>query len=186
MAKLKNAEVPRVLPTEYASYRDEVIRALSSTLREAQGSRSHRLVLYDPMAGTAPLLPEAQRSHYYAHFNDLNSLHFYVNAAKTYESYLTSRDIGFHRLLSIVCDLAPGLGRCRRATTERWMEDSVLERLIAAWKKAGEEEPAVVALAKAILLLSVRGFSSFVRTKNPTWLKPNTVHLSKFAVFYSH
>jgi hypothetical protein len=172
MPNAKNGNIPRLLSTEYASYRGVVTKTLSERLAEAQRSRSRALVLYDPLAGTAPLLPEAERRGYTALFNDLNSLHWYVNAAKTHESFSTFREIGPDRLLSMVCDMAPGLNRCRRATTERWMEDSVLERLTAAWKKTAEQEAPVARLTKAILLLSVRGFSSFVRTKNPTWLKP--------------
>jgi len=172
MAKLKNNEVPRVLPTEYASYRDEVIKALSDRLDEAQRCRSYPLVLYDPMAGTAPLLPEVERCGYAAQFNDLNSLHSYVNAAKTYKSYLTFRDIGPDKLLSIVCRMASGLEHCPRTATEQWIEGSVLKRLALAWKRTEDESKPVASLARAILLLAVRDFSSFVRTKNPTWLKP--------------
>jgi hypothetical protein len=172
MPNPKNGYIPRLLPTEYASYRDIVARTLTARLAEAQQSRSRPLVLYDPMAGTAPLLPEAERCGYTAHFNDLNSLHWYVNAAKTHQSYSTFMEIGPDRLLSIICDMAPGLSRCRRTATENWMEDDVLERLTTAWKRTAGQEPRLAKLTRAILLLAVRGFSSFVRTKNPTWLKP--------------
>jgi len=172
MPKLKNGYLPRLLTTEYASYRATVIEALSSELAKAQQCRSRPLVLYDPMAGTARLLPEAERCGYTAQFNDLNSLHFYVNAAKTYQSYLTFRDIGPDKLLSIVCRMASGLDRCPRTATEQWIEDSVLKRLTRAWKRTEDESKPIASLARAIILLAVRDFSSFVRTKNPTWLKP--------------
>ena len=94
MPKLKNGHVPQLLATEYASYNKEVIDQLCSELDKAERSQSRPVVLYDPMAGTAPLLPLAERRGYTAHFNDLNSLHLYVNAAKTLQSYRTYKKIG--------------------------------------------------------------------------------------------
>jgi hypothetical protein len=78
MPTLKNGHIPQVLATEYASYRDQVIDVLSSELEHAERSRSRPLVLYDPLAGTAPLLSHAERRGYTAYFNDLNSLHLYA------------------------------------------------------------------------------------------------------------
>jgi hypothetical protein len=173
MPKLKNGHIPQVLATEYASYRDTVTRELSLKLADVEErSGSRPLVLYDPMAGTAPLLPLAERRGYTAQFNDLNSLHLYINAAKTLRSYRAFKNIGHNELLSIVCGIAPGLDRCRRTATEKWIEDSVLERLAHAWKRTTEQSKPIAVLTKAVLLLAVRNFSSFVRTKNPTWLKP--------------
>jgi hypothetical protein len=172
MPALKNGHIPQLLATEYASYRDEVIEVLSSRLTEAERSVSRPLVLYDPMAGTAPLLPQAERDGCTAYFNDLNSLHLYVNAAKIHQSYVTFREVGADKLLSIVCGMAPELNCCPRTATGQWIEDRVLEELKLAWQRSLKQKKAIATLTKAILLLSIRDFSSCVNTKNPTWLKP--------------
>jgi hypothetical protein len=171
MPTLKNGHIPQVLATEYARYRDQVIEVLCSKVADAQCSRSSSLVLYDPMAGTAPLLSQAERRGYTAYFNDLNSLHLYVNAAKTLRAYLTFKDVGPTKLLSIVRRMASGIDRSGRTGTEEWIERPVLKGLTRAWKRSEEQEEAIAVLTKAILLLSIRDFSSFIRTKNPTWLK---------------
>jgi hypothetical protein len=68
MAKLKNGHIPQVLATEYASFRDDVIEKISSELIAIENSSTHPLVLYDPMAGTAPLIPLAEQRGYTAFF----------------------------------------------------------------------------------------------------------------------
>ncbi len=171
MAALKNGHIPQVLATEYASYRDSVLDVLHKELKSAADSQSRPLVLYDPMAGTAPLLSLAERRGYTAYFNDLNSLHRYVNAAKTLASYRSFKDIGSKELLSLVCRMAAGIDRLERTVTEEWIESSVLKKLALAWRKSEDQGQSVGTLTKAILLLAIRDFSSFVKTKNPTWLK---------------
>ncbi len=178
---LKNGYIPPVLATEYASYRDQVITALSSELFNAGRFRSRPLVLYDPMAGTAPLLSLAERLGYKAYFNDLNSLHLYVNAAKTLSSYLTFKRIGPAKLRSIVCRMTSKLDHWPRTATEEWIEGPVLETLTVAWKKSEQIEESIAVLAKAVLLLAIRDFSSFIKTKNPTWLKPGGLRPRKTA-----
>ena len=64
------------------------------------------------------------------------------------------------------------LDLCPRNATEQWIENSVLEELALAWKKSEEQSKPIAVLIKAIVLLSVRSFSSFIKTSNPTWLKP--------------
>ena len=162
MPKLKNGHIPQVLGTEYSSYRDGVIDVLSSKLADVARSRSRPIVLYDPMAGTAPLLSLAERSGYTAYFNNLNSLHLYVNAAKTFPTYLTFKKIGPAKLLSLVCGMASKLERCPRSATEEWIEGPVLERLTLAWKRSEEQNDSIATLIKAILILAIRNFSSFV------------------------
>jgi hypothetical protein len=172
MSSLKNGNTPQLLATEYASYRDGVTNFLSSQLAKAGRSRSHPLTLYDPLAGTAPLLPAAEHHGCTAYFNDLNSLHLYVNAAKTFKSYQTFKEISPEKLLTIVCKLASKLDHCPRTPTEDWIEDSVVEVLKRAWEKAEDQMGPIATLIRAILLLSIRNFSSFIKTTNPTWLKP--------------
>jgi len=172
MSALKSGHIPHLLATEYASYRDDVVKALSSVLADVQTARSRPLVLYDPMAGTAPLLPLAECCGYTAHFNDLNSLHLYVNAAKTLRSYLAFKRMGATTLLSMLCRMSAQLDRCPRIPTERWMDDATLRVLARAWHKCGEKSKPIAILTKALLLLAVRDFSSRIGTKNPTWLKP--------------
>ncbi len=169
---LKNGEIPQLLGTEYASYRDSVIRVLSRRLRAAEKSRSHPLVLYDPMAGTAPLLPLAQRCGYTAIFNDLNSLHLYLNAAKTLSAYRTFSDVGPSKLFSIVYRITSKIDSCPRFATNQWLDNRVLEQLKLAWEESKKQGESVCILIKAILLLILRDFSSFVKTQNPIWLKP--------------
>ena len=198
MPALKNGHIPQLLATEYASYRDEVIEVLSSELAQIERTRSRKIVLYDPMAGTAPLLSLAEARGYTAYFNDLNSLHLYVNAAKTYQSYLHFIEIGPIKLLSMLCEMASKLDRYPRNPTEKWIEGPVLKELMFAWKKSEEQSKTIAVLIKAIILLSVRNFSSFIRTTNPTWLKPGGLRpkipvqeafqsaISRLDSFYQH
>jgi hypothetical protein len=173
MSGLKNGEIPQLLATEYASYRDGVVRWLSDKLDEIAESRLLRpLVFYDPMAGTAPLLCLAERHGFIAYFNDLNALHSYINGAKRLQAYQTFKEIGPSKLLSIVYALVSKLDGCKRTATKEWIERPVLNRLASAWKESEGQAEYIRVLIKAVLLLSIRAFSSFVRTENPTWLKP--------------
>lgn len=172
MPALKKGQIPQVLATEYARYRGGVIKEFSKVLFKTTHSKSPPLVLYDPMAGTAPLLSLAERNGCTAYFNDLNCLHLYVNAAKTFQSYLTFKSIGSVKLLQIIHQMASGLDYCPRVATEKWIDRAVLEELTSVWKKSEEQEEPFTILTKAILLLSIRNFSSFIKTTNPTWLKP--------------
>lgn len=167
MSKLKNGHIPLLLPTEYASYRDGVIQALAAEL-----ATTKRIVLYDPMAGTAPLLSFAEKYGHNAYFNDLNSLHFYVNAAKTYRSYLSFVETGSSKLHTMICSMTARIDSCRRTATDKWIEPRVLHELVQGWKMAESESEEICVLLKAVILLSLRDFSSFTRTKNPTWFKP--------------
>lgn len=172
MPPLKNVIVPQLLTTEYASYRDGVIDELHKELDKIERSRSRQIVFYDPMAGTAPLLSYAEEHGYIAYLNDLNSLHLYVNAAKTYQSYLNFIKIGPAKLLSIMCKMASRLDRCPRNPTEKWIDTLVLKELVLVWEASEKQGKTIGTLIKAILLLSIRDFSSFTKTTNPTWLKP--------------
>ena len=172
MPELKNGRVPRVLATEYASYRDNVTNRLCKELRRAEHPRSHRLVLYDPMAGTAPLLPVAEQHGYTAYFNDLNPLHRYVNGAKSFPAFLAFKRIGEAELLATVCEMASGLDRCPRTPTDKWIEGRVLDTLALAWQRSDDQPASTATLTKAVLLLSLRHFSSSIKTENPTWLRP--------------
>jgi len=172
MAPLKNGHVPQVLATEYASYRHDVIGKVLSVLADVQTGLERPLVLYDPMAGTAPLLPFAQRYGYIAYLNDLNTLHRYVNAAKTYHSYSTFTRVGSANLVSTLCTMTSEIDRSPRTPTGQWIENDVLQFLVRAWQKCGEQSKALCILARAILLLAIRDFASCSRSGNPTWLKP--------------
>jgi hypothetical protein len=172
MPRLKNGSLPQVLATEYASYRDDVIAALTTELTEASKGRRRPIVLYDPMAGTAPLLPIAERQGCIAYFNDLNSLHRYVNAAKTHRSYLAFKKVGPRELLKALRPTASRLDRYPRTATSDWIEESVLGCLARAWEECDKHRKPVGDVLRAVLLLSVRDFASTVKTSNPTWLKP--------------
>ncbi len=172
MSRLKNGYIPKVLATEYASYRDTVLRTLITRLETAQASISRPISIYDPMAGTGPLIPEVERSGYVGYFNDLNSLHLYVNKAKTYRSYKTFKRIGSATLLKKLCNFTSRLDRNTPMPTEKWIDDVSLRILSSAWSSCEDEIKPVTIILKAIILLSIRDFSSFVKTKNPTWLKP--------------
>lgn len=175
MPALKNGRIPRVLPTEYASYRDIVLDQLSTRLLKAERLLSRPLVLYDPMAGTAPLIPLVECRGYTAQFNDLNSLHRYVNAAKLYKSYVALMGFGRSKLLKALCRMTSKLDHQPRTVTKEWFDSQVLESLTAAWNRCGRLNGSISTVAKAVLLLGIRDFSSCVQTKNRTWLKPGGV-----------
>lgn len=168
----RNSHVPQVLASEYASFHNEVIQTLFSILLDREQIWSRPLILYDPMAGTAPLIPLAECRGYVAYFNDLNPLHFYVNTAKTAESYIAFKRIGQARLLNIISGLLSELDDCPRKITDEWIQPEVKKIFQSAWKKSENYSKPNTILVKAILLLSIRSFSSIIKTKNPTWIKP--------------
>jgi hypothetical protein len=170
--RLRNGRQPQVLATEYASYHDDVIEALATELTKASNGRRRPIVLYDPMAGTAPLLPIAEHQGCIAYFNDLNSLHRYVNAAKTYRSYRVFKKVGPRELLEALRPTASRLDKCPRTATSEWIEESVLGCLARAWTECDRHRESVGIILRASLLLAVRDFASVVRTSNPAWLKP--------------
>jgi hypothetical protein len=131
-------------------------------------------------------------------FNDLNSLHLYVNASKSLPIFRAFREIGSEELLSNICNMGSELEFCERTATDKWIESSVLGKLVGIWNRSEEQSEPLRTLLKTVLLLSIRDFSSFIRTENPTWLKPGGLRsnvsveqefrsaIDRLAAYYQH
>ncbi len=145
---------------------------LSDRLAHTNARLGRPATLYDPMAGTAPLLPQAQRLGCPTVFNDLNALHFFINQAKGLAScrlWLTRGDAFFRES---VAALLRDVDDCPRTPTDSWIQPDVLEVLVRAWRAADCPPSAEGRIIQAMLVSVVRRFASYFRTQNPTWIKP--------------
>lgn len=156
----------RVLSAEYATFRDDVQTYFIKNVLP-----QHRSLL-DPMAGTSPLVPYFETHGHTAHLNDISPVHFYVNRAKQYQIYQCHRDRGYKWFLNAFLDCMGHLRKfSRRRTPHRWIDDEVLCRLTEAWERTEAYEKNISTYLKALIVMSVRSFSSCTRSGNPTWFK---------------
>jgi hypothetical protein len=63
----------KLLDSEYATFRKEVLDYFCKNVL------NEPCVLYDPMAGSASLLPMLENDGYISFFNDLLPLHYFIN-----------------------------------------------------------------------------------------------------------
>jgi hypothetical protein len=195
MRLTKKGKGVRFLSNEYGSFRQGIIEYFEkSVVTECR-------LLLDPMCGSCPLIPTVEKNNIVAHFNDIIPVHYYVNKIKTYKAFLGFTKSNKDRTDTIyyeAIDCLRGLKNKRLIVSDKWIEDSILEALIEAWKKAGSHPRTVSDILKAIVVLSIRPYSCFTRSKkNGTWLKAGGVTtgsplseivrgiLAKFSKFYS-
>lgn len=155
----------KILSSEYATFRNEIQDYFRDKLLRKP------LIILDPMAGTAPLIPFIETHGHTAYLNDILPIHFIINRAKTYRIFECYKQHGykwfFEKLLLCMNDLK---GK-RLSISDKWIDDSVLKSLIEAWQKTEQYDDISAIFIKAIILLSVRQLASITKSKNPTWLK---------------
>ena len=164
--------LPMLLPTEYASFRGDVLSELCGHVECLKTSLRRSVVLLDPMAGTAPLIPFVEFIGSTGYFNDLNTLHLFVNRARTVAAYKAFNAVGPDSLLQALMKATASLSRLQRRPTDKWIDEQTLPRLLAAWHRLADFQPSPTYLLRALFLLSIRSFASYTTSSNPTWLKP--------------
>ncbi len=155
----------KLLGSEYASFRDDIKKRFKELLKK------QRVVMLDPMAGTAPLIPLIESQGHRAYLNDILPLHFFVNQAKTYRMSRHYLDRGHRWFCEKLLDCMSNLQGKRLCISEKWIEDSVLNGLVEAWRLAQKCDELDRILLRAVILLCVRPLSSVTKTNNPTWPK---------------
>lgn len=154
----------RVLSSEYATFR----RIRDYIVERILPGHS---VLYDPMAGTAPLIPVVETQGYVGYFNDISPVHLHINKAKAYRVFESYRKLGHEWFIKELLHCMRRLKRTRLSLSEKWMDDAVLSRLLEAWGATENYDKNVSTLLKAVVLLCVRPLSSITKSSNPTWIK---------------
>lgn len=163
----------KLLDSEYATFRKGVLDYFCKNVL------TEPCIFYDPMAGSASLLPILENNGYISFFNDLLPLHYFINQAKSYEIFQKFRQNGPEwYLIKLLQMLSPLKGK-RLYLDSEWINEEVLITLINAWKETQRFHEAEECLLKAIILLSIRSLSSFTSSKNPTWFKPGGVSQDK-------
>ena len=73
----------KLLDSEYGIFRRDVLEYFIEKVL------SNPCIIYDPMAGTSPLVSYAETHGITAFFNDLNPVHYYINRAKKQSVFLS-------------------------------------------------------------------------------------------------
>jgi len=131
------------------------------------------------MAGTSPFIPFVETHGYIAYFNDILPIYFYINRAKQYRVFQCYKKYGynwFYREL-LYC-MAPLRGK-HSYISHKWIDDRVLDGLIRAWRATEEYDKDIEIFLKAAIVKSVRFFSAFKSTTNPTWFKNGGISSNK-------
>lgn len=156
----------KLLNSEYATFRSEILDYFKGKL-----INKRPLIILDPMAGTAPLIPLVESQGHKAYFNDILPLHFFINQAKTYKAFKYYKKLGYNWFYKKLLNYMNPLSDKRLCISEKWIEDSVLDGLNKAWYAVEECEEMARTIMRAVILLCVRPLSSITKSKNPTWLK---------------
>jgi hypothetical protein len=155
----------KILSSEYGAFRSEIQEFFKGVLLKKP------LVILDPMAGTAPLIPFIEANGHKAYFNDILSIHFFINRAKTYEVFLDYQKHGSDWYFQQLLQCMDPLGGKAFCISDKWIDDNILRGLIQAWHATEQYDENPATILKAIILLCVRPLSSTTKSKNPTWLK---------------
>lgn len=159
----------KILASEYATYRNDILEHFYKHILKKP------CIFYDPMAGTAPLLPYLEVRGYTSYFNELLPVHYFANRAKSYTVFLKYRKNGKEWFQARLLELLLGLKDKKLHHSNEWINEDVLKVLIGAWNDTFNFQNEEAIFLKAIILISIRSLSSFTPSKNPTWFKPGGV-----------
>lgn len=120
----------KVLSSEYSRFRSDII---DKHFRRILSRKP--VVVLDPMAGTAPLIPIIESGGYKAYFNDILPLHFFINQAKTYRIFDRYRQRGQRWFFEQLLSRMGRLNGQQLKISEKWIDESVLDGLIEAWNE---------------------------------------------------
>lgn len=159
----------KILDSEYATFRRDILKYFICTVLKKPG------VIIDPMSGTAPLIPFVETNGFTAYFNDLMPVHYYINQAKTRKAFEAYKAKGKDWFFNELLDLMSRLRGKRLHLSSDWINGEVLNTLTEAWQHTEKYDQETKYIFKAIILLSVRSFSSYSQSRNPTWFKPGGI-----------
>lgn len=167
----------RFFPQEYGRYRKDI---LEHFVRDVLPSTR---VLLDPMAGTASLLPYCQKMGISSYYSEILPVHKFVNSAKTLEVWkcIVAYERSSHNSIeNFIMDFFRHFGETSLLITDSWFHDEALESLRFAWQESDGFEEKFSDFIKAVILLTVRSFSStWSSTSNAYWHRPGGISLHK-------
>lgn len=185
-----------LLPKDYATFRKKIFDFI---IKEVLPNTK---CIFDPMAGTAPLIPYIEKMGIKAHFNDLLPLHYFINKSKTLRCYETLKKIEKRKhnfLNQEIIHCLRSLFKKKLLISTNWIHHDILDVFIKGWEKTQNYEEDISILLKAIILLCVRPYSCYTPSiSNPTWLKKGGMStgkslnfvvkeiVNKFKAFFDH
>ena len=128
-------------------------------------------VILNPMAGSAPLIPYFETHGHKAYLNDILPIHYHINKVKLFQCRNLFFEYGFEWFREKLLEYFAPLDVKGRAVSAEWINDLILKDFINSWKHANKEEENISTILKALILLSLKPFSSFTNSTNPTWIK---------------
>jgi hypothetical protein len=158
-------EKVRILSSEYGAFRDDILKFFKETLLEEPS------VIFDPMAGTAPLIPFIETNGHTAYLNDILPIHFWINKAKTHQAFRSYQQRGYDWYFRESLHCLSSLEGKEKYISDKWMADGILRDLVKAWHAAESHDRNSATVLKAVILSCVRPLSSTTKSKNPTWLR---------------
>ena len=168
---------PRILPVEYATFRPDILDYFYKDVLPGMKA------IFDPMCGTAPLIPYSEKHGLIAYFNDVLPVHYYINQTKTYSMYAALRKKEKHDKNYLSKELyhcMKSLKGKKLLISDKWIHGDILEGLKKSWSAADEHELPLKSLIKALILLCVRPYSSITLSeKNRTWFKMGGISTEK-------
>ncbi len=155
----------KLLSSEYATYRNSVQEYIKDEILSAPAT------ILDPMAGTAPLIPFIEKNGHNAYLYDVLPIHFFVNSAKKIDAYNTYKKNGTEWFYEELKKCLSSVKNQSSIISDDWYDKDTLKGLCKAWQTTEKYEQIEKALLKALLLVSLRNYSSFEKSKNRTWVK---------------
>jgi hypothetical protein len=155
----------RILNSEYAAFRDDIQKYFREKVLKKPS------IIFDPMAGTAPLIPFIETKGHTAYLNDILPLHFFINKAKTYDVFRQYQRQHYDWFVQKITRCMAPLNGKILCMSDKWIDDIMLRGLVQAWHATEDYSEDSATLMKAVILLCVRPLSSTTRSNNPTWLK---------------
>lgn len=156
---------PRILHSGYAIFRADIQQYIIKQILP------HHSSILDPMAGTAPLIPILETQGYTSYINDILPVYFFINQAKQYSVFQRYQKYGKEWFLKELLSCMRFLKKRRLCISNEWIEKGILNGLINSWESTNKYEKNISILLKAVIINSIRAFSSVTKSDNPTWLK---------------
>lgn len=159
----------KLLNFEYATFRKEVREIIIRELHKKPK------VFLDPLAGTAPLLPDFETLGHKAYLFDILPVHYHINKLKLFKTKELFYEYGQDWYKQKLLEYMKPLNRKRRRISSDWIDESILKDLKNAWDLANKEKEEIATVLKGIILMSIRSFSSYTKSKNSTWIRPGGI-----------
>ena len=155
----------KLLDFEYATYRNQIKEYFIDKVLVSP------VTILDPMAGTAPLIPFFETHGHKAYLYDLLPIHYHINRMKLHRSKDSFYEYGSDRTRRFLLTHLKPLNRKRTLVSVDWIDETILDIFVEAWNQVEDEDESLRAILRGLIILSIRPYSSFFKSNNPTWIK---------------